>query len=398
MKSDRVDWRRALRPDRWRLQSLTTACVVGAAVVFAHLLKALGDLRPDVVDFAIFRRAAREWLAGSPLYDPSHAVVNYLPPHVEVVFLPLARVPIALSFIVWTGLMAAAAATTVRMAIQETSALSAHSTRLLLAVILLSAGTGAAVHLGQVSWIVALVLTLAWRAARHGRWGRAGAWLGLAIASKPFLLLFLPALIVRRRWQCVIVTGLTSVAVIAAGAAVFGRSSVGEWLALLRSGAPPAQLRYFINASVLAVAARANLSIGVGVGLSAAVAGISIAAIRHVPEDEAWMITIAGALLASPLGWIYYLPLLTAPMLVVAASHRLPARTWFVWPFLAIPPVSRDWFQGEPAAALTAGSVYAWGLTFVWICAVQAALVANLPANKDLSCGGTLSQGKAAHL
>jgi hypothetical protein len=250
-------------------------------------------------------------------------------------------------------------------------------TRLTLAAILLSAGTGAAVHLGQVSWIIALLLTLGWRAARHCQWSRAGAWLGIAVAAKPFLLVFFPVLVVRRRWSCLAAAALACVGSVVLGAAVFGWGSIVEWSALLRVGAPPRQVEYFINASLSAVMTRAGFGPPAGLVLGAALALMSLSAVRDAAEDETWLVTIACALLASPLGWIYYLPLATAPMISVAKAHRLPSRTWLVWPLLAFPSVNRDSFQAQTFAAITAGSVYAWGLLFIWICAVQAALASG---------------------
>ena len=46
------------------------------------------------------------------------------------------------------------------------------------------------------------MMTLAWRAARHRSWLACGAWLGLSIGLKPFLLLFVPVLADQRTMAC----------------------------------------------------------------------------------------------------------------------------------------------------------------------------------------------------
>ncbi len=56
-----------------------------------------------------------------------------------------------------------------------------------------------------------LLMTLAWREARHGCWTQDGTLLGLCTSITPFLLIFVPYLLLSRRWRG------TAAAVLSAG-------------------------------------------------------------------------------------------------------------------------------------------------------------------------------------
>ncbi|HWK10013.1 MAG TPA: glycosyltransferase 87 family protein, partial [Vicinamibacterales bacterium] len=209
-------------------------------------------------------------------------------------------------------------------------------------------------------------LTCGWRAARHDRWFQSGAWLGVSAALKPFLLFFLPVLLLRQRWRCVLMAIVSFAASIAAGAIVFGRAAVHEWLMVLRTPPPAEQMTYFINASLSAIFARASLPAAVSIALVGSFMFVSIVVTRAADEDKAWLVTTMSAVLISPLGWVYYLPLFTAPLLAVSTTRGLPVRTWAVWPLLVVPPLGKEWLQSNPLLAVTVGSAYAWGLFLLW--------------------------------
>ena len=158
-------------------------------------------------------------------------LVNYNPPHFHVLVLPLAVLPLPAAFIVWTAGSGLLAWLTARMAIQESAVEWTRRDRAILAAgVLTAAGVGATLRVGQVSWYLAFIVTLAWRAARHGRWPAAGAWLGVAIGLKPFLLLFVPVLMIRRRWLAAGVAVAVAVGSALGGAAVFGWPALQSWL------------------------------------------------------------------------------------------------------------------------------------------------------------------------
>jgi hypothetical protein len=361
-----------LRPDTWTADTLVTASVVGGALVAVHLAKGLSSLHPDAVDFAIFYAAVRRWYEGEPLYA-LHLAINYNPPQFHLLMVPLGVLPLAAAFLAWSLVSAGAAFLTVRTAIREAAIVwTAAKTRVLVAMLLLSAGTGAAIHLGQVSWVIALFVASGWRAARHGRWNRAGLWLGLSASLKPFLLLFVPMLILRRRWTCLSLMLLSFAASIATGMVVFGREAMQEWLSLLRMPPHSDQTMFFINASVSGLLARAHVVASASTSIVVTLAAMSIASVRKASEDHWWYLGIVSSVLLSPLGWIYYLPLLMAPLLLLAAEERMPAWTWAAWPLLSVPPISKDWLQGDPRLAVTLGSVYVWGWLVLWAAGIAA--------------------------
>ena len=109
--------------------------------------------------------------------------------------------------------------------------------RLLVASTFLAAGVGATVRLGQLSWWLALSVTIAWRAARQKRSVVAGFWLGLAIGVKPFLLLLFPIVAIRREMVIAIVATVTALASLAAGVVPHGWPSARDWAHLPRDAA-----------------------------------------------------------------------------------------------------------------------------------------------------------------
>jgi hypothetical protein len=392
---------RLLHPNLWTTEVLTIASIAGGALAAAHFAMALSAAPPDVIDFDVFYFAVRRWMSGGTLYDFSQSAANYNPPHLHLIMLPLAALPRTPAFVVWTAISVLAALLMLKTAMREADAKwGTKNLRLLSAAMLLSAGTVAAIHVGQVSWIVALLLTYGWQAARHRRWWQAGVWLGVAAGIKPFLLFFIPVLLVRRRWACTATMLAVCLLTVACGAAVFGTDAVRQWIALLSATPPRMQLAFFINASLSALVARVLAPHAIWIGAVGIVAAASIAAARTCDEDRLWLVAITASLLISPLGWIYYLPLLTAPLIVLAVEERLPSWTWIVWPLLVVPPVSQGFMQSNALEALTLGSVYSWGLLFIWIAAVtplrspggdrrvrsaEAIGPEILPGNKDLS-------------
>jgi hypothetical protein len=129
---------------------------------------------------------------------------------------------------------------------------------------------------------------------------------------------------------------------------------------------------YFINASLAAPFARLGSGPAIQRILSVIVVTLTVFRARSSTTDQAFLLLLIGSLLASPLGWIYYMPILIGPMIVMARSGQLPASTWYVWPLLACPPISRDFLQFNRALAVTLGSAYTWGLVVLWLAAANA--------------------------
>ena len=108
---------------------------------------------------------------------------------------------------------------------------------LTLAVYLLAWGPAAAFSLtAQVSLLLMGPVTAAWLAARSGRSARAGGWLGLAAAIKPFLFLFVPYFLIRRDWGALRALAITTALMVGIGLAVFGADAYREWMIATAQG------------------------------------------------------------------------------------------------------------------------------------------------------------------
>jgi hypothetical protein len=243
------------------------------------------------------------------------------------------------------------------------------------------AGVQMALRLGQVSWLLALVVTAAWLAARSSRWVSAGVWTGIAIAFKPFLIVAIPVFIVRRRWKALAVCAPTVLGCCGLSVLIFGSPTFADWIGNLRRIPDPTYAMHFLNASWMGFAARAHLPYLVGILLSGATVLVMLWRVRSVDEDHAWLLLLMTALLACPLGWLYYLPMLLGPAVAMAMSDRLP-HLRYVLPICVVPCLSARFLQdGSAAVALTLGSIYFWGmLTAFAIIIVGRELPASVPA------------------
>ena len=382
---------RFLRPDSWSAAAATQAAIAGGSLIAAQIAIALGELVPHPIDFVIFYRSAAAWLQVGALYPPQTwpaQSVNYNPPHLHLLLLPLARLPMAAAFLSWSALSAVFAAATIKIGMRESCAVWSRQERALLCcATFASAGVAATARLGQVSWLVAFLVALAWRADRRGHVVSTAVWLGLAIGLKPFLLLLLPALAIRRRWREAGGALVVAVMSVAFGAGIFGWSAVVSWLSLLQAPPPLEQVAYFINASFAGSVARSGLPAAVWASAAIVTVPSLFLFCRGLDDDRSWLLSLLACLLISPLGWIYYFPLLSGPLIVLAHEHRLPAWTWYAWPLLALPSFGREMFQQPRLLAVTVGSSYMWGLAILAAGTIQARRMAH-----DHRCVGVPSR------
>ena len=324
-------------------------------------------------DFPLLYVAASRAATHQPLYAEGASgpgpLLNFNPPHFHAVLVPFTLLPLRPAYLLWNVLSLALLLIVIRLAFNEAPQPVGGTLKwLIVAAILGSAGVAATLRMGQVSMWVALLVTLAWRAARRGREATAGLWLGLAMSIKPFLLLGVPILAVRRRWRATVASVVVAAAALASGGLWLGWSAVSDWLDVLQS--PRRATSFALNASVWGVLARAGLPEAVAVFISIVIAALTVWRAHTADEDAAWALGIAAALLCSPLGWIYYLPLLTGPVLVLALSRRLPRWSYWLAPAFLPAPLSPVVLQEPRIVAVTLGSVYAWALLGTWVAAL----------------------------
>ena len=257
----------------------------------------------------------------------------------------------------------------------------------LLAVFASAAWTSVAVT-AEMSALLLLPFTAAWRAARHGRVWTAGVLLGVCASLKLFLLAFVVWFIVLRAWRGVAGVAAGFVGSMGLGVAVYGAAPFGQWLETLTRiawwalpmnistrglaerifNAKPPFLPVY-SAPALAFPAWLLMASGVAV-----LTGWRVwSSARPADTDKAWATLLVAALLVSPLGWIYYLPLATAPLLLMADRGCLPwRRGWAGGVFsvaillLYLPMEVTVLGQPSRVATLVLLCLHSWALLLLW--------------------------------
>ncbi len=244
-----------------------------------------------------------------------------------------------------------------------------------------------------MTFLLLVPLALAWSAWRRQQWGRAGFWLGLCASVKLFLLLFVPWLLLHRRWRALAAFGGAMVAAFALGAVVYGSEPYGQWLSTLgRVGwwwlPMNASWQGLVSRAFEGGATVAPLLRVPSIVPALAVSGSAVIAVCALirsgarsdtaATDRDFLVVLLGAILASPLGWVYYLPLAYGPMLGWAGA----ANGWGGFRTLSRPATllaavgvallyvpHETTLAGQPSglASLTVASAYFWGTLAVWL-------------------------------
>lgn len=350
-------------------------------------------------DFGRFYYSARAFLAGGDMYGPTEATAiqvgsatahlwNMNPPHFHLLLLPIALLTPLAALNVWWAANLVALSLSLHVVGRQ---LGWRWTmpRLLwtaTAVVLCSA-TGIIVVTGQLSFLLMLPFTLAWAAARHGRWARAAVWLGVAVSVKPFLGLFWIYLLTTRRWKGVAAMTLSAAACVASGIAVFGWASYAQWFEVLWkvdwAFAP-------MNASTAGILSRSFTANPIFVSFTHAPSAVSavsgalailigsaslfvFARDRSMAAvDRAFAGLVFTSLLVSPLGWMYYVWLALGPVAAIWTTIDLrqsrvrDACIVAAVPGLLLPLYATTALADLPIGSITLGSTYGWTMCWMW--------------------------------
>jgi hypothetical protein len=207
------------------------------------------------------------------------------------------------------------------------------------------------------------------------------------MSVKPFLGVVALWLLATRRWRAVMAAITAAAAAFAVGFLAYGSGPYRAWIAALGreqwSWAP-------MNASVAGWLARIALAddtsgttptptgiVAAGLLLSIAIVVSAVIRSRHWSVERSWTLLVGSALLASPLGWIYYMWWMVAvsrPMDILMMSPLL----WVPWAY--VPAHSAD-----RLVAGTLGSIYFWGLLLIWVQQMRAGY--SLPESEALGTG-----------
>ena len=373
-------------------------------VLFYALTVRVGMRYPSVTDFAKFYAAAQLLRAGEDIYAPvAIDALGPLPPEakftraalhpnlnlpiVTALFVPFTWGSFSAGFLWWSilsllcgfGAILLAATTTERRAIPRT--------RVIWLVILLLGyfPTWATVQLGQVSLFLFLLLVIAWAAARQGKNMTAGVAVGVAMLLKIFVLVLIPFFLVQRRWR---LAGW-SLGVFGAGIlvslALFGVDAHRAYVAVL------GDITWYAanwNASLLGFFTRILggsentpaidapwMARGLAYGLALALLVVLLWLAWRTRADRTprsfdlgFGACLALMLLATPLGWMYYFPMLFVAYFVawpIARETSIRRRTALLAAYLlstAPLPLVPSSQLSSPIAWFTWASVYVYSL------------------------------------
>jgi hypothetical protein len=370
-----------------------------------HLLVMMGRM-PDN-DFGKAYYSTRAFLDGGEMYGYNESIPamfeegkpvnlwNLNPPHFHVIVLPIARLIPHVALLVWIVVNFVCFYVGLRWVADELGLQAQHRPAALLWVLSFT-GTNAACICGHCSFMLFLPVTAMWLAARRGRWGSAGAWLGLALSIKPFLLIIVPYLILKRRWDALASMLAVIIACFAVGFAVFGVHNHLEWLGRFRETGNWAW--QFINGSIYGMLSRSLLvnpmstpvvegsqqlvtALWLAIGTPMGLVTLAVAASDSSPRgvDRAMAVLLVAAMMLSPLGWTYYYCLPLGPVAVMALGWWREAGQNARWRkgFMTAGLVMFAWplwvaglFQPYVASTLLIGNLYSYGTVAVWVALV----------------------------
>jgi Glycosyltransferase family 87 len=407
IRSPRV---RAVFLDLIRALLLAIAAFIGVAwLAYDALLVRTMIEQLHMNDFGKFYYSARLFLDGGDMYGPSPAtemavngqtlrLLNMNPPHLHMLILPLATLAPLQALMVWALMNLASLAWAVALISRElklrwTLPRIAWST---LAFVICPA-TAAIALTGQLTFLLLLSLTIAWIAARRGKWITAAIHLGLAASVKPFLGIFFIYLLLKRRVHAAVVMATTIGVCLTIGLAIFGWQTHLSWLnalsavdwawAPMNGSIGGLVTRGFARSPIFTPLMASSPSTSIVATVLALLIGvIALAVFARDTSADAVDRAFAGLLLTSqltsPLGWIYYLWWPVGPALALWMSSRSRySRVRDVFLVLAVPglvmPLEVSVLaRTSPWASVTLGSIYTWTTMFLWLAVILDAATA----------------------
>ncbi len=359
------------------------AVALHAVALQVVMYRVLRDLHFN--DFGKFYYGAQHWRDGASLYGPTVATLipldrgraehfwNLNPPHFHLVIWPLLALPIPVAHAIWMSVNVLAVVAAVRAILKATG--QQIGGIVWVVIIVLAAASGPALAwtaTGQFTGLLMWGATIAWLALRDQKWTRAGVTIGLLCSLKMFLAPLAVYLLVKRQWRATYLAAICGALPFLLGVMIFGVEPHEEWLRALSevywTGA-------VMNASIHALLGRAwsqdifvtasSVDIAAAV-LSVVLLGFAfVHAWRTTDADAAILMLLVTSLLASPLGWIYYVPILAGPITALLVARRLSRWTYaslaaLMIPFPALYPYPSRLY------AFTVGSLYTWSLLGIW--------------------------------
>lgn len=193
-------------------RNLLTSRYLGIFLVFfllsLYLVVQLINGRFSMYDFEVYYRAAGRILQAENLYRPiedGHYYFKYAPVS-AIYFLPFTIFGLQMAKVIFWLLSAGIIAHIVLLSVQMAGGWEGSSSRRVLMITLLTFMIHLVfiefeIHLGQVNIILLWLYLLAIRSYQKDHWFLVALYLALSLFIKPFGLILLPFLILRRQWS-----------------------------------------------------------------------------------------------------------------------------------------------------------------------------------------------------
>ena len=293
-------------------------------------------------DFASFYESALAWRSGLPPFA-SDWRVNLNPPLMLWIFAPFTRGPIDLAAWAWIVIQLAALGLLIELIAREVAAASPYGTLVRGLMLTMAAPTVALAQLiREGQWILwlAVLITLAWRFTRHNRPQAAAALIGVVVALKPFTWWLWFAMPSPFR-ASTLAAGAAGLSVTMLASYLTGPDVFREWFEL--SGTLTAShLTHWLNISV---PGHLNRVFGLSWLSSTPIVTVVLLCLWFVmgrgrprpydrvigpgrprPDDHdaRWWLASLASVIASPLGWAYYVILGLGPGVAHLMAKRRP--------------------------------------------------------------------------
>lgn len=307
---------------------------------------------------------------------------NLNPPFFAVLAWPLAYLDYATAWAVWSAASVACGLLGAACLVQT---YARHKTerawRLPLACLALFAyfPTYVSLTYGQTTLFVLLLLVLGWRSLRQGSDVRAGVWLGLAVSLKPFVALALLAMLFAGYLRAFRAAFVTCALAAAMGLILVGWDDhqdylriAGDvtWLAASWNASFAGYFSRIFGGSENVPWLQASMLAKLFSVLSSAAVLMAIGVLLHRTQkwvrgervDILFALVVPAMLLISPLGWLYYFPLLGISGAVIwCLSRELSFGRYFRYVILAVAAITAIPRVLEPARAMNGELSWFWG-------------------------------------
>jgi hypothetical protein len=356
--------------------------LIACALLFAGVVAAAAawrDRHPHTTsDFTLFYVSAQQTTAAMFDKPPGPPRGNMNPPLFQLMLRPLTLYPLPVAAAIFRAANIVALIGCIWW-IARTS--EERWTAADYGALLAWAPMASVISLNQLTWLLWPPLVWAWWCWRRERWTAGAIGYGLVLSLKPFVGVVLLWLLVAKQWRAAAASVAAAAAAAMIGVAAYGPAVTRAWVEALGD---VTWAYAAMNASVQGVLARAlamstpsSTPLIQAPALVAPLAGLAGALIvlatlvhtRRRAIDEAWLPLLTSALLASPLGWIYYI------WWVLPAAR--PSRLLLESPLLWMPMGLTILFPAAPWQTITFGSIYFWGLFVLWLNRVWFARVAR---------------------